>query len=390
MRPSIKALNIAIFASQFYPHIGGVEELVRQLAHEEAREGHRPLVVTNRWPRNLPAHENFEGLNVRRYEFRVPTGKWKWRAAAIALGPFTLRKICADMKEWGAQLIHVQCASSNAYYAIRVKRRLNIPMVVTLQGELTMDPGGIFKGRDPFFRNLYLDTLKSADAVTACSRYTLDEAQKFFNLSFGGKGAVIYNGIDPAEYVNAAPYMHERPYILAAGRLAPQKGFDVLLRAFAALIRDGGRTHDLLLAGDGFESGNLERLTAELGVQDRVHFLGPIPHNEMIGLFAGCSFFVLPSRLEPFGIVNLEAMASGKAVIASGVGGVPEVVLDGETGLLVPPENVGALSAAMSRLIADAGLRDSLGTAGRLRAQNFSWQTITEQYLSVYKKVGMH
>jgi len=102
-------------------------------------------------------------------------------------------------------------------------------------------------------------------------------------------------------------------------------------------------------------------------------------------LFDGCELFVLPSRHEPFGIVNMEAMASGKAIVATSVGGVPEIVRDGENGMLVPPDDPQALADAINRLLDDDPLRRRLGQAGRARAWNFAWSTITDQYLAVYE-----
>ena len=139
--------------------------------------------------------------------------------------------------------------------------------------------------------------------------------------------------------------------------------------------------------GDGPERNNLEKLSQDLKIRKHVKFLGSVSHAKAIRLFVGCSFFVLPSRIEPFGIVNLEAMASGKAVIGSCVGGVPEVVQDNVTGFIVLPENAAALSEAISTLTSDSKLREKFGEAGRVRAKNFNWETISEQYEDVYKKV---
>ena len=107
-------MNVAIFASRFYPHPGGVEEVVRQLAHEQMRRGDWPMIVTNRWPKNLPAREKLEGLPVHRYVFRVPEHNWKQMGGALLFGPSTLRRLCADLSVHKTQLIHVQCVSSNA------------------------------------------------------------------------------------------------------------------------------------------------------------------------------------------------------------------------------------------------------------------------------------
>lgn len=380
-------MNIAIFASQFYPHIGGVEELVRQLAHEQLRRGDRPLIVSGRWPKTLPAEEKFEGLSIRRYALHFPKLRLLQMLSFLLYGAGTVSKICCDLRTRKIDLIHIQCVGPNAYYALLAKRRLKIPLVVTMQGELTMDATGFYGHPGSSGERLLPMVLKEADAITACSQYTLNETESFFGSNFGKKGHVVYNGVQAEEFLNATSYVHTRPYILGIGRFVPQKGFDVLLRAFAMTVRGGNETHDLLLAGDGCERDNLERLSGELGISSRVCFLGNVSHADAVRLFVGCSFFVLPSRIEPFGIVNLEAMAAGKAVIASHVGGVPEAVVNGQTGFLVPPEDAGALSATMTRLMTDAKLRERLGEAGRIRVRDFSWPDIAEQYASVYDEV---
>jgi glycosyltransferase involved in cell wall biosynthesis len=273
--------------------------------------------------------------------------------------------------------------SCNAYYAMQAQRRLGLPLVVTLQGELGMDAGGLFQ-RSAFARTLLRSVLISADAITACSEQTLAEAEGFYGAPLRSRARVVYNGIRLTEFDRVSPYPHPRPYVLAIGRHVPQKGFDVLLRAFAEVVRGGETSHDLLLAGDGDEHPNLERLCTELGLGERVRLLGKVDHAQALRLFVGCAFFVLPSRHEPLGIVNLEAMAAGKAVIACDVGGVSEVVHNCATGLLVPAGDPHALVEPIRRLCTDQALRDRLAAAGCARARRFDWSEIAEQYAAVY------
>ena len=375
-------MNIALFASAFYPHVGGVEELVRQLAHSCQAQGHNVIVLTNRWPRSLPDYELYEGLSVYRLAFRVPEGSLKARLNYRFTHPAICRKMLAILKAHKIDLLHVQCVSSNGYYALLAKAALGIPLVVTAQGELTMDATQLYE-RSPFARQSLRDLLKEADSITACSAQTLAELETFFGKPFGNKATSIYNGVNLRDFDNRDAFEHPRPYILAIGRHVHQKGFDILLKAFAKVTTD--TEIDLIIAGDGPERQNLECLADCLGLAARTRFVGRTNRHETVKLFRGCSFFVLPSRHEPFGIVNLEAMAVGKALIATHVGGVPEVVLEGETGLLVPCEDVDALAAQLLRMARDTSLRDRLGAAGAARARLFDWPAIAEQYLDVYR-----
>jgi glycogen synthase len=380
-------MNVAIFASAYHPHVGGVEELVRQLAHALQDQGHLAYVFTNRWPKNLPAIEEHEGITVYRHVFRVPERSPRQMVGARLLFKRTADAVCRQLMAAKTDVLHVQCVSSNAHYALEARHRLGLPLVVTLQGELTMDAGGIFQHSE-FARNLLRRALSEADAITACSAQTLGEAEDFYGQPFAPRGHVIYNGVRLSDFVGIAPHEHPRPYLLAIGRHVPQKGFDVLLRAFAMALRRAGIPHDLLLAGDGTESATLQELAKELGVSERVVFTGRADRRLAMRLFAGCDFFALPSRHEPFGIVNVEAMAAGKAVIASRVGGVPEIIADGRNGLLVPPDDPVALADAILRLACERDLPERLGSEGRAGAAAFDWLEIAARYAEVYRTVS--
>ena len=252
--------RVAIFASQFHPHLGGVEELVRQQAHHLRQVGCEPVIFTNRWPKDLPARETFEGLDVRREVFRVPGGSWRQTAAARVLGPMALHRICRALRERRAEVLHVQCMSSNAVYAVAAKRRLGLPLVVTLQGEFTMDAARVFER--PEVREGARAILRQADAITACSARTLADGEALCGASFGPRGRVIFNGADGERFRSAPAHLHGRPYLFALGRLVPQKGFDVLIRAVAQL---GDAAPDVLIAGDGPERAALQELIGALG-----------------------------------------------------------------------------------------------------------------------------
>jgi len=376
-------VNVAIFASAFYPHVGGVEELVRQLALEYRRRGMGVIVLTNRWPRNLPAFEEYEGIPVYRLPLRVPDGGVKAHVTHALTHGMIVREMLRILRRHSVDILHVQCVSSNGYYALAAREHLGLPLVVTTQGERTMDATGLYQ-RSAFMNRVLRALVEKADAVTACSGETLQDLQTWFGAPLGDRGHVVYNGIQLEDFGGAQPYAHHRPYVLGIGRLVRQKGFDVLIRAFAeADIPEW----DLLIAGEGPERAALEEVAADCGARNRVVFTGRAERPKAVALFKGCLVFILPSRHEPFGIVNLEAMAAGKPVIATAVGGVPEVVGDGETGVLVPGEDVDAMAAAIRRLAGDAGLRDRLGAAGLQRVRQFTWPAIAEDYIQIYDAV---
>lgn len=375
--------HIAIFASAFYPSLGGVEELVRQLAHAYRKRGVKAIVFTNRWPRGLPRHEVYEGIEIYRLPMRFPQGSTKANLTYRLSRNAILREIVTILRRNNTQVLHVQCVSSNGYYALEASRALNLPLVVTTQGERTMDADRIFE-KSQFLNHTLRLLLNEADHITACSQDTLEDLEEYRGTPFGPRGQVVYNGIELDDFKNATPFVHPRPYVLGIGRLVPQKGFDVLLKAFA---RAQLPNTDLILAGDGSENQALRQLSAELALGDRVVFWGRADRATAPQLFKGCAFFVLPSRHEPFGIVNIEAMAAGKAVIATRVGGVPEIVTHGQNGLLVPSGDVASLAKTMQELSADAALKERLAACGYRQVEQFSWSTIAGQYLQIYEDV---
>jgi glycosyltransferase involved in cell wall biosynthesis len=177
--------------------------------------------------------------------------------------------------------------------------------------------------------------------------------------------AVIPSGVDVPAAVGEPD---DPPHVLYAGRLSEEKGVLELVEAARGL--------PLVVAGDG-------------PLRDRVPgALGMVPHDRLLGLYERAAVVVCPSRREGFGVVCAEAMAHGRPVVACAVGGLLDLVVDGETGLLVPPGDVPALRAALERLLADRELRERLGRAGRERARaSFSWERATELTVRAYEDV---
>jgi starch synthase len=207
---------------------------------------------------------------------------------------------------------------------------------------------------------------------------------------------VIRNGIDTREYspdtgtdvLERYGVDPDRPLVVFVGRITRQKGLPVLLRAAAQL---DPATQLMICAGQP----DTEELAAEVtalvtGLRETrsgvIWLTGMLPRPEVIQLLTHATVFVCPSLYEPLGIVNLEAMACGTAVVASRVGGIPEVVVDGETGLLVPPDDPAALAAAVNSLVADPDRAAAMGLDGRARAvADFDWASIAEQTVALYE-----
>jgi glycosyltransferase involved in cell wall biosynthesis len=204
--------------------------------------------------------------------------------------------------------------------------------------------------------------LRGARLVIAASTALAESAR-----TLGARDVrVIPSGVDLPDDVGEAA---DPPHVLYAGRLSAEKGVLELVEA-----ADG---FELVVAGDG-------------PLRPRVPgALGFVPHDELLRLYRRAAVVACPSRREGFGVACLEAMAYARPVVATNVGGLRDLVVDGETGLVVPPRDPAALRAALRRLLSDAELRRRLGAAGRERARDhFSWDAVTDATIAAYRMGG--
>lgn len=235
----------------------------------------------------------------------------------------------------------------------------------------------------------------SAAAVIAVSDGMRADIAAAYPSIPGERIHVIRNGIDTSEYapdpgtdvLGKHGVDPARPYVIFVGRITRQKGVPVLLRAAAALDESA----QLVLCAGAADTPELaaEVSTLVAGLQASrsgvvwIHEM--LPKAEIIQLLTHAAVFVCPSVYEPLGIVNLEAMACGTAVVGSRVGGIPEVVADGVTGLLVPPDDPASLAIALNELLRDPDRAVAMGQAGRARAvKEFSWETVAAQTVALY------
>jgi alpha-maltose-1-phosphate synthase len=240
---------------------------------------------------------------------------------------------------------------------------------------------------------------ESAAAVVAVSEGMRADVLAAYPAIAPGRVRVIRNGIDTSEYtpdpgtdVLARHGVDPgRPSVVFVGRITRQKGLPVLLKAAQQL----DPAAQLVLCAGQPDTAELAAEVTELvaGLQATrsgvVWLPEMLPQREVIQLLSHATVFACPSLYEPLGIVNLEAMACGTAVVASRVGGIPEVVSDGETGLLVPPDDPAALADALDALLGDPGRADAMGRAGRQRAiAEFSWPAIAAQTAALYAELA--
>lgn len=372
-------INIAISPSSYFPLVGGVEELTKNLAKQFLEKGFKPIIITVRQPQNSPKYELFEGIAVYRFRFKNPARNLISLINFLWFFPGEMLRLLWLLKSHKITVINIQCVSANGWYILLAKKILRLRLVTSSQGERLMDATGVYRS---WWMNFVMKKiLQNSDHVTGCAAYVVNDLKKHYNLK-KIKSSVLYNGVNLNEF-NCHKKIKER-YIFSTGRMAFVKGFDLLIEAFARIAKQFPAVN-LKLAGDGPEKEKLIKLVEKYQLTDRVEFLGFINKQQTVKYMCSALFFVMCSRYEPFGIVNTEAMAAGKAVIASAVGGIPEYIKPGKNGLLFEKENVQDLVLKITQLLKNKRQCEQLGLAGRVLVEKFyNWDYLAAKYLKLF------
>ncbi len=386
-------MRILLITSSYPPVLGGLQTVVHELARQFEAQGHQVQVVTSRYPRSLPAREVLDGICVTRYLFLKPsldqlrTGRPDLFLAGLVFGPLTLFRLRRLARQFRPDVVNLHFPLSQTSFVLALLNGRQFPLVVSLHGNEILTWFGA--GRKPFrsFENIepgftrsararsLCAVLREATMVTACSRWLLGKAA-LLESSVAQKGVAIHNGIDASRFLDHSTASRERPYIFAFGRLTPLKGFDLLLTAFAELASTWPGI-DLVIGGDGEEQDALALQAVQSGLASRIIFAGRLDPPGVVRYLNGCLFLVVPSRCEPFGIVALEGLAAGKAVLAADAGGVTEIL-----GVQIVPATVAGLREGMAAWLAVPPV-----AASRHLAETFSWPYAADRYLATYQAV---
>ena len=266
-------------------------------------------------------------------------------------------------------------------------RRRTLPFVASLKG-IIADELKNERGRVRALLTLQARwerrNVARADLVMVTSRYSASVAQREYGVTLE-RIAIVPEPIDlevwDDQFWRAPRHARPGPVVLCVARMYPRKRLTDLLHA-AAILRARVPGAQVRVVGRGPEWAAVHRLHAELGLGDAVVLIGDLTRERLAEEYVNATVFCLPSVQEGFGIVFLEAMAAELPVVACRAAAVPEVVLDGATGLLVEPRDPGALAEALERLIGDATLARRLGQEGRRRALAFTPRHVGERFLS--------
>lgn len=366
-------MKIAIMVSGFPPRwLGGTELATHDIARHLVKRGYEVHVITS-LDEAVPKDSIEEGFYVHRIGFP----KIKFLGVVV----FWLKALRV-LKRINPDIVHAQ-STGIGISAFLAKKLLGKPYVVYCRGSEVYLSW-------LFTKPMLKLALKNANAVIALTEDMKAEIQKICS----GEILVIPNGIDLESFEN---FSREKAraklqikmgeeVILFVGTLRPIKGVKYLIQAMDIIAKQDAGIK-LVLVGDGEERQALEELVKELDLEEDVKFIGKVPNEEVPEYMVGSDAFVLPSLSEGFPNVVLEAMASALPIVASKVGGLPEIVKDGENGFLVEPKNPGQIAEKVLLLFGGEELRKSISRNNKEKAKDYSWESVVERLEEVYLEV---
>ena len=346
----------APLGGELFPRIGGVEVVVDGLVRALPPLGIELRVIAPAED-GTPAEELHAGVPVHRFPFGEALTHRDVRSIA------RIRRRIAEITEalpptWPTCTRFIRDSCSTSRHRRPAWRDGSSPST-----------GG--RGSRTAPRRLPAKLLVRADRITSCSAAVLALARQRIP-AIRPVSSVIPNGVPPVQEM-PTPLPFDPPRILCLGRLVAEKGFDLAVAAVAALS-DRTPRPELVVAGDGPERAALEAAVAAEGLAGRTEFTGWVAPAAVPALVNRCTLVVVPSREEPFGLVAVQAGLMARPVVAAAVGGLPEVVRHGRTGLLVPGDDRGALTSAIRDVLDHPDLARRLGAAGRRRAhRSLGW-----------------
>lgn len=365
-------MRILFWSQAFWPHVGGVQVFGAQLVLALQARGCQFLVVAPEDSLDAAAEDRFGGIPVHRFPF--------WKALAHGNGHQFMevwRGVASLASRFAPHLIHINSFSPSVLFCLHTHTTMPTPLLVSLHESLA--------GRSLGEGTLLGRTLRRADWITSPSAAVLGELRNRVPETIH-RSSLIYNAIKMPLALEEPPLPGARR-LLCLGRLSQEKGFDLALTALASII-DRFPELRLVIAGDGPARADLEGQAAALGLKGSVDFVGWVSPDDVPALMLSSTMVLTPSRREAFGLVALEAAMMARPVVATRVGGLPEIVIHRKTGLMIDPEDCRGLAEAISYLLERPDTARRMGRAASSRAEErFSWGGCVNAYHSLYRTI---
>jgi len=376
MSEKVKKPVIFVFSTAYLPFIGGAEVAIEQVA-KRLKDRYDFFIFTSRMRRDLPKREVRDEGCVVRIGFGNKLDKFwllffGWFAAWLEL-----------RKQRGKIIFWVMDFSFGAAAAGILKIFYQkIPLVFTI--EYGYGDERVAKGRFGLMNFAFRLILLQSDYVTAISHYLLHLCGQY---GYIGEEAVIHNGVDLEKFSEERKENKKiSNTIITISRLVPKNGVDILIKAFAELKRQLPTSNlQLHIIGDGSERKNLERMAYGLELEADIKFFGSAPYSELPKYLAQTDVFARPSRSEGMGNAFVEALAAGVPIIGTPVGGILDIIKDGETGLFARVDDPKDLAEKIKILLEDKALARKIVENGKkMVEERFSWNKISRNYADVF------
>jgi glycogen synthase len=362
-------MRVLFWSEYFWPYIGGSEVFAINLLPALRERGYEFLAVASHSNASSPDETEYRGIPIYRFPFRE---------ALAARDVQQIAEICQRMDEIirtsRPDLVHMNSIGATDFFLHHATYVCPTPYLITMQQYIpreAVQPGSLLQ-----------KTLCGAEWIVCCSAKTLGEMRKVAP-ELVSNSTVIYPNVKVPS-LTPRPLSFHPPTLLCVGRVLDAKGFDLAVTAFSIAA---ARFPDLRLriAGDGPALPALRQQVAALDVVRQVEFLGWVAPDEIPVLMDASTIVVTPSRVEPFGLVALQAAQMARPVVGTRVGGLPEIVVDRETGLLVDSEDVEGLAHAIVFLLEHPEATRQVGRAARRRALGvFNWERYVRDYDALY------
>jgi glycosyltransferase involved in cell wall biosynthesis/protein-tyrosine-phosphatase len=388
--PSVRGSQLKIALVTPFPlsDLGGVTTFVIELQQGLKRDGHKALLLVPRGGKRIvpvagDVGSDIYGIYVR--SLYVPDAVLKGFVAFWVHLPLSLYSLWTFLRREQIQIVHVHFPTPSCLYFCVLRLFSPWKLILSLHGSDIY----ALPNRSWLYRQLLGHVFSRADCIVAATAHLIDSLKTRYRripsrIRLIPNGNMLIEG-KPGGF-SAATNLPEN-YVLAVGSLIPRKGYDVLLRALA-LARDQGCDLKLVILGQGSKEWVASLATA-LQIEDRVTIVGLVPHRDLLPYYSSARFFVHAAREEAQGLVLVEAMSCRKAVIATRVLGIPELVRHGDTGLLVDAGDAVALAGALVTLETDDVLRETLAErAYAYVMQEHTWDRFMARHIETYETVA--
>jgi len=379
-------MKICMLTQDFPPTVGGIAAHVYELSKALVKQGNDVYVIAPRFSLQERKYEEVDGIKVYRVLRLCKIGHTitikKLILTSLYIPPaiWKLKSIIKDI-----DIVHCH----NTFLEPIITKFIETPKVLTEH-----ESGFLFLAENKRNEKLLRWLLNHYDWIIGPSKELVDTCIRFGVSE--NKTSFMSNGVDPEKFNPKIKGDEIREkyqinpndkIILCPRRLEPKNGVRYLIKAMPYIIEDNSCIK-CLIVGDGSEMDTLTNEISKLKINDKVIFAGNITNSEMPKYYAASDIVVLPSLKEATSIAGLEAMATGKPLVGTNVGGIPQLIADGETGILVPPKNPEALAHAIVSLSIDDEKRIEMGSNARRKIEKeLSWDVIAKKVINIYKDV---